>query len=80
MPAKLKEVRLAHGEWRDGDRGGTRTHDHSIKSRMLYRLSYAITEAIDLLRKWPEHREPDFFGQPVKVSFLWLTQRRLATD
>lgn len=28
-----------------GEPGGTRTHDHSIKSRMLYRLSYRLTEA-----------------------------------
>ncbi len=30
-----------------GDRGGIRTHDHLIKSQVLYRLSYAVnmTEA-----------------------------------
>ena len=28
---------------RNGDRGGIRTHDNSIKSRVLYQLSYAIT-------------------------------------
>lgn len=30
-------------EGENGDHGGIRTHDNSIKSRVLYRLSYAVT-------------------------------------
>jgi hypothetical protein len=28
-----------------GERGGTRTHDHLIKSQVLYHLSYALARA-----------------------------------
>lgn len=35
--------RLGHGEGRGGGPGGTRTRDLSIKSRLLYRLSYGPT-------------------------------------
>ncbi len=30
-------------EGMNGEPGGTRTHDHSIKSRMLYQLSYRLS-------------------------------------
>ncbi len=29
-------------KWENGERGGTRTHDHMIKSHVLYQLSYAL--------------------------------------
>jgi hypothetical protein len=32
-----------HFHSKNGDPGGIRTHDNSIKSRVLYQLSYGIT-------------------------------------
>lgn len=43
MEGNVRNMEFEHGE-----RGGTRTHDHMIKSHVLYQLSYAL--AIDANR------------------------------
>ena len=45
------QIEIAQGNKRmaidnkNGERGGTRTHDHLIKSQVLYHLSYALAGA-----------------------------------
>ena len=46
-----------------GDQGGNRTHDHMIKSHVLYRLSYLII----WLREWDSNPRPRGY-EPRKLT------------
>lgn len=51
-----------------GDRGGIRTHDHLIKSQVLYRLSYAVIRGVRALNGWKIW----IFGADVKQLIIKL--------